>query len=81
MNNTFNNLVIYNGYPLSVVVAILFHIFVLSVLLYLQSNGRTDVLNLVQPSVITALFIDENPQVRNEQNRELQRLERTEQEQ
>ena len=80
MNNTFNNLVIYNGYPLSVVVAILFHIFVLSVLLYLQSNGRTDVLNLVQPSVITALFIDENPQVRNEQNRELQRLERTEQE-
>ena len=80
MNNTFNNLVIYNGYPLSVVVAILFHIFVLSVLLYLQSNSRTDVLNLVQPSVITALFIDENPQVRNEQNRELQRLERTEQE-
>jgi len=81
MNNTFNNLVIYNGYPLSAVVAILFHIFVLSVLLYLQSNSRTDVLNLVQPSVITALFIDENPQVRNEQNRELQRLERTEQEQ
>jgi colicin import membrane protein len=80
MNNTFNNLVIYNGYPLSAVVAILFHIFVLSVLLYLQSNSRTDVLNLVQPSVITALFIDENPQVRNEQNRELQRLERTEQE-
>ena len=52
----------------------------LSVLLYLQSNGRTDVLNLVQPSVITALFIDENPQVRNERNRERQRLERIEQE-
>lgn len=78
MNNTFNNLVIYNGYPLSIVAAIIFHMVVLAALLYLQNNSRTEVLNLVQPAVITALFIDENPQVRNERIIERQRLQRIE---
>ena len=73
-------MIIYNGYPLSVVVAVIFHICVLAVLLYLQTNNRVEGLELVQPTIITALFIDENPQLRNEQTLERQRLERLDQE-
>lgn len=80
MNNTFNNLVIYNGYPLSVVVAVAFHSFMLVFLIWLQSNASMDSLELVQPTIIKALIIDENPQVRNERILERQRLERIEQE-
>ena len=80
MNNTFNNLVIYNGYPLSVVVAVAFHSFILVFLIWLQSNASMDSLELVQPTIIRALIIDENPQVRNERIQERQRLEQIEQE-
>lgn len=81
MSNTVNNFIVYNGYPLSVVIAVLFHGLVLALLLYVQSDNRTEVLELVQPTVIKALFIDENPQVRNERALERQRIERTEQQQ
>ena len=80
MNNTFDNLVIYNGYPLSVVVAVVFHSFILVFLIWLQSNASMDSLELVQPTIIRALIIDENPQVRNERIQERQRLEQIEQE-
>ena len=80
MNNAFNNLIIYNGYPLSVIVAVAFHILILSLLIWLQSNNSLDSLELVQPTIIKALFIDENPQVTNQRNQERQRLERIEQE-
>ena len=80
MNNTFNNLVIYNGYPLSIVVAVAFHSFILVFLIWLQSNASMDSLELVQPTIIRALIIDENPQVRNERIQERQRLEQIEQE-
>ena len=80
MNKTFNNLVIYNGYPLSVVVAVAFHSVMLFFLIWLQSNASMDSLELVQPTIIKALIIDENPQVRNERILERQRLERIEQE-
>ena len=80
MNNTFNNLVIYNGYPLSVVVAVAFHSFILVFLIWLQSNASMDSLELEQPTIIRALIIDENPQVRNERIQERQRLEQIEQE-
>jgi len=76
MNNSMNNLIIYNGYPLSVVIAVSFHALVLSALLYFQSNSRPEVLELVQPTVIKALFIDENPQVVNARALERQRVER-----
>ena len=75
MNNTFNNLIIYNGYPLSVVVALGFHIVVFLTLIYLQSTSEAQSLELVQPTIIKALFIDENPQVRNQQLREQRRQE------
>lgn len=77
MQSLLNSVVIYNGYPLSFVVALTFHGLLLALLVYFQGIDRTDTLELVQPTVIKALFIDENPQVRNER----QRLERREQQQ
>ena len=73
MKDTFNNVVIYNGYPLSVVVAITFHSVILALLLYLQSGKSPEALELVQPTVVKALLIQENPQVANERKR-LERL-------
>jgi len=71
-------MVIYNGYPVSIVVAIVFHCLLLAALLYLQNGDRKEVLDLIQPTVIKALLIDENPQVRNKQVLERERLERIE---
>ena len=81
MNTPLNNFVIYNGYPLSLVVALVIHIMILLTLLYLQSASEALSLELVQPTVIKALFIDENPQVRNQQLREQRRVEQQRQEQ
>ena len=77
MKDTFNNVVIYNGYPLSVVVAVTFHSVILALLLYLQSGKSPEALELVQPIVVKALLIQENPQVANERKR----LERQQQQQ
>lgn len=79
MNNAFDNLVIYNGYPLSLVLALTIHSIILAFVIWLQSSTDVDSLELVQPTIIKALFIDENPQVRNELIFERQRIERTEQ--
>ncbi len=79
MNSPIDNIVIYNGYPLSVVIAVSFHSLLLALLLYLQSNRAPEAMEIVQPTIIKALFIDENPQVVNQQNAERQRLERVEQ--
>ena len=75
MNTPLNNLVIYNGYPLSIAVALVIHIMIFLTLLYLQSASEAQSLELVQPTVIKALFIDENPQLRNQQLREQRRVE------
>ena len=75
MNNALNNLIIYNGYPLSVVVALSIHTLLFVFILYIQSNTEIDALELVQPTVIKALLIDENPQVVNQRNLERQRIE------
>lgn len=69
MKDTFNNVVIYNGYPLSVVVAVTFHSVILGLLLYLQNSRSPEALELVQPTVVKALLIQENPQVANERKR------------
>ena len=79
MNNVFNNLVIYNGYPISIAAAVAFHVMILVLLVWVQSNNRMDSFELVQPTIVKALFIDENPQVRNQQILEQQRVERIEQ--
>jgi len=77
MKGTYNNVVIYNGYPLSVVIAVTFHSVILALLLYLQSSKGPEALELVQPTVVKALLIQENPQVANERKR----LERRQQQQ
>ena len=77
MKDTFNNVVIYNGYPLSVVVAVTFHSLILAVLMYFQSSSGPEALELVQPTVVKALLVQENPQVANERKR----LERQQQQQ
>ena len=79
MSSAFNNIVIYNGYPLSVAVAVGIHITLLVSLLYLQADNNVETIDFIQPSVIKSLFIDENPQVINQKNIERRRLERVEQ--
>ncbi|MGI9251583.1 MAG: TonB family protein [Pseudohongiellaceae bacterium] len=79
-NSTYNQLVIYNGYPLSFAAALLLHIMLLAGLLYLQTRPPDNTLELVQPpTIIKALFIDENPQITQQREQERQRLERLEQ--
>jgi len=75
-----NNLVILNGYPLAVVVAISLHILLLGGLVYLQSSSQSQALELIQPTVIKALLIEENPQVTNQRTQENRRLEAKRQE-
>ncbi|MFT6092956.1 MAG: colicin import membrane protein [Pseudohongiellaceae bacterium] len=79
MSRAFNNIVIYNGYPLSVVVAVGMHITLLVSWLYLQADNNVETIDFIQPTVIKSLFIDENPQVINQKNIERRRLERVEQ--
>jgi colicin import membrane protein len=74
MNNIFNNLVIFNGYPFSVIIAVTFHSFILIVLIWLQSSATTERLELIQPTIIKALFIEENPQTLNRQAAERRAL-------
>ena len=81
MHTPLSNFVIYNGYPLSIVVALVIHIMIFLTLLYLQSASDLQSLELVQPTVIKALFIDENPQLRNQLLREQRRVEQGRQEQ
>ena len=76
MNSFYHSLIIYNGYPLSVTVAVSFHSLLLVFLIWLQSNANEQSLELVQPTIIKALFIDENPQVRNQRVMEQQRIAR-----
>lgn len=75
-SGVFHNLVIYNGYPISVVVAVVFHSILLAALVYFQGNYNPDSLELIQPTVIKALFIDENPQSRNERIIEQNQIQR-----
>jgi len=75
MNTPLSNLVIYNGYPLSVAIALIIHTTIFITLLYLQSASDAQSFELIQPTVIKALFIDENPQLRNRQLREQRRVE------
>ncbi len=69
MSKSFNNVIVYNGYPLSVVVAVIFHSLILALLLYLLSNRNSEALELIQPTVIKALVVQQNPQVANERKR------------
>ena len=79
MYNALDNVVIYNGYPVSIVAAVSFHCLILAALIYFQANHTPEPLKLIQPTVIKALLIEVNPQLRNRQNLERQRLEQLQQ--
>ena len=74
----------FNGYPFSVMLALLIHGLILGSLLILQ-RADSEVLDVVRPPAVKALLVEENPQARNEQMQqqrsEQQRQERREQEQ
>lgn len=72
-------MIVYNGYPFSIIVAVTIHGLLLLALLYFQGVDRVEALDFIQPTVIKALTVEENPQLRNEQVQERQRLERIEQ--
>lgn len=56
---------VFNGYPLSVVLAILLHGSVLAALFYFQ-QADTEVIDIVRAPAVKALLVNENPQARNE---------------
>ena len=63
-------LIVYNGYPLSVFVAVTMHSMLLASLLFLQRESNSEVLDITQPAIVKAILLDENPQLRNEQRLE-----------
>ncbi len=80
MNSVYDHLVIGNGYPLATAAALALHALVLAGALWLDAAGRRPALELVQPTVVKALFIDENPQERSRRRLERERAERLERE-
>ena len=74
MNAGIRYLIGFNGYPLSAGLALLFHMLVLGFILYWNNNSDSSEFELVQPTVIKALFIDENPQLQERQRLERQRV-------
>lgn len=55
----------FNGYPISVFLAVLLHGAVLGALLLFQ-QAESEVLDVVRPPAVKALLVSENPQARNE---------------
>ena len=76
MNSTFRHLFGYNGYPLSAVAAVALHCLVLGFILYWNTASDSSEFELVQPTVIKSLFIDENPQLRERRRLERQQIQR-----
>lgn len=56
---------VFNGYPLSIVLAVFLHGSVLAALFYFQ-RADTEVIDIVRPPAVKALLVNENPQARNE---------------
>ena len=59
MNAQLGKVIGLNGYPLSIMVAVILHTVLLASLLYLQGVSQTQDFELVKPTVIKALFLDE----------------------
>ncbi len=76
MSASYRFLVRFNGYPLSAVIAVLLHGFTLGFILYWNSSSSSNDLELVQPTIIKSLFIDENPLTRERIERQQAQLQR-----
>ncbi len=76
MTASYRFLVRFNGYPLSAVIAVLLHGLTLGFILYWNSSSSSSDLELVQPTIIKSLFIDENPLTRERIERQQAQLQR-----
>jgi len=72
-------MIVYNGYPLSVFVAITMHSLLLAVMLFWQKESNSEIFDITQPTIVKAILLNENPQLRNERLLEEQRLIRLDQ--
>jgi colicin import membrane protein len=59
-------MIAFNGYPISVLVALLLHGLILAGILYMERASSQQVTELVRPPAVRALLVEENPQVCNE---------------
>ncbi len=76
MSASYRFLVRFNGYPLSAVIAVLLHGLTLGFILYWNNSSSSNDLELVQPTIIKSLFIDENPLTRERIERQQAQLQR-----
>ena len=80
MNSGLRYLIGFNGYPFSAVAAVALHGLVLAFILYWNTASDSSEFELVQPTVIKSLFIDENPQLRERRRLERQQIQRQQEE-
>lgn len=80
MHSGLRYLIGFNGYPFSAVAAVVLHGLVLAFILYWNTASDSSEFELVQPTVIKSLFIDENPQLRERRRLERQRIQRQQEE-
>ena len=80
MSSGFRYLIGFNGYPFSAVAAVALHFLVLGFILYWNTASDSNEFELVQPTVIKSLFIDENPQLRERRRLERQQIQRQQEE-
>lgn len=71
----------FNGYPVSIVLALILHGLIIGAVLWMQ-RASTEVVDAVRPPAVKAILVEENPQTRNErvQQQEQQQLEQRRQE-
>lgn len=77
--NLLSHMEVYNGYPMSLVVALILHFAILAALVYSGITRPAPNPEIVQPS-IRAFTIDENPQTRNERMQQQRTAEQQERE-
>lgn len=59
----------FNGYPISIVVAVAFHSLIIAVLLYME-RADTETIDMTRPPVVKAILVNENPQQVNAEREE-----------
>lgn len=74
MHSAFRYLIGFNGYPFSAVAAVALHCLVLGFIVYWNTASDSNEFELVQPTIIKSLFIDENPQTRERLERRQRQL-------
>ena len=74
MHSAFRYLIGFNGYPFSAVAAVALHCLVLGFIVYWNTASDSSEFELVQPTIIKSLFIDENPQTRERLERRQRQL-------